>query len=461
MKYPKTAFFTAAVLALSCSLLFLNKEQGRSPNKKTQDRSLIGGNSGLTYLADGSTLKKHVQNQWALEDISILQAWKHTKGRKDIVVAVIDTGIHTEHSCLKPNLWVNKGEIPNNNKDDDGNGFVDDVHGWNFVRNNNDIQDRHGHGTHIAGIIAATGRTQQNPKCKVIGVAPQVSIMTLKYYSEHNATKNVENTIKSIEYAINQGADIINYSGGGPGSNERERALIAKAADREIIFVSASGNDSSEIGKSVKYYPANYGLPNIIYVQSKNSDNEIIDSSNWVRSDYREKKVYQTAPGDRIASTLPPRRYTQGNLLKNIWRTIASVELEEDNYGYLTGTSQATAVATGVAALVKSRYPSWTMNQIINQIANTGFDQGNEKIRAKTNEGKKLDAIKALNMRDRGVDISDSPIDSNIIVPATDQANTLKNVHHSRGKVDVYNPNEDSSGGNPFNLLQNINESLR
>lgn len=462
MKYTKIFyFFLGTLLALGLASYLIKPDMEQTFHRSTsQKRSLIDGQPNLRYSVNENTLEQHVEKQWALKDISILQAWEYTKGTKDIVVAVIDTGVHVQHSCLKPNLWINKNEIPNNNKDDDGNGFVDDIHGWNFVTNNNDIQDKHGHGTHIAGLIAATGRTKESPNCKVIGVAPKVSLMILKYYSDHDNNKNIENTIKSIEYAIDHGASIINYSGGGPGSNEREKALIAKAADKGIIFVSASGNDSSEIGKSTKYYPANYELPNILYVQSKNSSHEIIDSSNWVINDYRERKIYQTAPGERIISTLPPRRYLQGQLLKKVWRSLAGLEsLSQDSYGYLTGTSQATAVATGVTALVKSLYPTWDMRQVINQVSRTGFDQGNEKIQAKTHEGKKLNAVKALNMRDQNIDINDFQISGGGIMPATGEASELKNLNQSRGRVDIYSHEQKPEAS--FKILSNINKSLK
>lgn len=461
-KYIWTLVASATLLVSVSPFMFRSFLTNRQPNKTNtqQARSLIDGQPNLTYSSKTNSLKKHVENQWALKDISILKAWEQTKGDKNLVVAVIDTGIHTRHSCLRSNLWANPNEIPNNNIDDDNNGFVDDIHGWNFVNNNNKIQDHHGHGTHIAGLIAATGNTPENPNCKVIGVAPNVKLMILKYYDDYNNNKNVENTILSIKYAIEQGAHIINYSGGGPGSNEEEKSLIAQAADKGIIFVSASGNESSEIGKTIDYYPASYGLPNILYVQSKNAEHEIINSSNWVSKDYRERKTYQTAPGERVISTLPPKRYLQGNLLNNMWRSLASkAEINQDSYGYLTGTSQATAVATGVVALVKSRYPFFTMQQVINQVVKTGFDPGNEKIQEKTKEGKKLNAVKALNMRDSGFDINDTSV-TNVMMPATNEPHALKNLYQSKGRVDVYKSenNQKMPEKNTFNLFQQIRQ---
>ncbi len=463
MNFRKITAFSIVLLAFSSSLIFfLKRHSFRSPNYSKQKRSLILGKPNFVPSVNENTLKQHVEKQWALKDISILKAWKQTKGTKNITIAVIDTGIHLLHPCLKSNLWVNSKEIPNNNIDDDKNGFVDDIHGWNFVDNNNNLQDRHGHGTHIAGLIASTGSTDSNPDCKVIGVAPKVNLMVLKYYDSNNSKNNVINTIKSIDYAIHNGAHIINYSGGGPGANEKEKTLIAKAADKNIIFVSASGNNSTKIGEDTKYYPASYELPNIIYVQSKNANHEIIDSSNWVTKDYREKKIYQTAPGERIISTLPPRRYLRGQILTNIWRSLAeSKPLKHDNYGFMTGTSQATAIATGVTALVKSLYPYWSMTQIVKQIYKTGFGQGTEKIKEKTQEGKKLNAYEALIMRDQNIDFSDLPNNSNIIMPATDKPYTLKNLQNSRGRLDIYDPVHQEDNSNSLDdVLNRINKSL-
>ena len=433
-------------------------------NKKDQKRSMVLGTAHFVPTKKNKeyfNLKQHVEKQWALKDISALKAWEITKGTKNFVAAVVDTGIHKDHPCLKPNLWVNKKEIPGNKKDDDKNGYVDDIHGWNFVDNNNDIRDLQGHGTHIAGLIAATGKTPKTPDCQVIGVAPQVSIMTLKYYDSRNSNNNVRNTIKAIEYAVKNGAHIINYSGGGPGKNDAEKSAIAKAADKNIIFVAAFGNEGSKIEKHNKYYPASYDLPNIFAIQSK-SKTEIISSSNWIRTDYRKSKVHQTAPGENIISTMPPRRYIQSQSTSSIQRTLArAIPLKHNNYGFMTGTSQATALATGAIALVKSRHPQWSMSQVIRQVDRTGFGQGTEKIRKKTNQGKKLDTYKALIMRDQGIDLSDKPGVSDLIMPATDEASTLKKLKDTRGKVDVYDPVEaENTQENPLEILDHINRSL-
>ena len=428
-----------------------------------------------------SIIKKHIKNQWALKNISFLKAWGFLKEsiaqsklqKKSIVVAVLDTGIHKEHPCLKNQLWINKREIPNNKKDDDNNGYIDDIYGWNFVDNNGDIQDKHGHGTHISGIIAAQGTSPQSPNCQIIGVAPNVRIMTLKYYDEES-DNNLENTIKSIKYAIENGADIINYSGGGPGENQDEKTAIAKAADKNIIFVAALGNEGKKIvqknpltdnriqlgyNQQATYYPASYELPNIFSVQSQNKNNEIIESSNHIQiKNYKDRyRKVQTAPGERIISTLPPHRYLQGEasiesqtlrFLANFQISSATNSLKRkfqnhhNNYGYMTGTSQATAFATGVVSLVKTLYPSWSMEKLINQVIHTGFSQETNKIREKTNQGKKLDAYEALIMRDTNIDLSDQVDHTNTVFPFEDSKVDFKNPRRPRQALDVYNPKE-------------------
>ena len=436
-----------------------------SPSDKEKllekNRTLILGNPHFVQDEKKDfSLLKYIKKQWALKDVALLEAMQVLKDKpikNPVVVAVVDTGIHTKHPCLKNNLWINKKEIPNNKKDDDGNGFIDDRHGWNFVHNNNDIQDYHGHGTHISGIIAAQGASLQSPNCEMLGLAPHVRIMTLKYFDERaESSDNIKNTIKSIEYAVKNGADIINYSGGGPGANHDEKNIIAKAADKNIIFVAALGNEGSKIGKKIKYYPASYKFPNILSLQSKNKGNEIIKSSNRIQHSYLEDKQVQTAPGENIYSTLPPKIYLQSRLKSKILRNLASSAIKHNNYGHMTGTSQATAMATGVVALVKARYPSWSMRKVINQVNKTGFGQGTEKIKKETNQGKKLSAYEALIMRDKNVDLSDQIDHTNTVIP------------HDPDKVDSvlkdpknYDPDKkDEAGNNQFQLLEDISKTF-
>src|SRR6185312_12033146 len=280
-----------------------------------------------------------IQQAWGLKKSDAARAWQVALGSRKIVVAVIDTGADVHHEDLAKNIWTNPGETgvdkfghdkSNNGIDDDGNGFVDDVHGWNFVSNNNDLTDNHGHGTHIAGIIGAEAGNGKG----IAGIAPQVSMMILKYYDPKVPnTDNLRNTVNAIKYAVMMknkygiNIDVINYSGGGTEYSQDEHDAIVEARKSSILYVAAAGNERSNSDQH-KYFPADYGLSNIISVTAIDPSTEVLPSSN-----YGTATVDIAAPGQNILSTLP------GN-----------------QYGFMTGTSQATAFVTGAAVLVMSRH---------------------------------------------------------------------------------------------------------
>lgn len=261
------------------------------------------------------------KNEWK-SDIQAVDAWTIEQGKKNIIVAVIDTGIDPEHKDLTKNVWHDPRNPGKN------------VFGWNFVLNKENPKDDHGHGTHVAGIIGAVA----NPKTGVSGVAQSVSIMAVKYYSDSNpGTVNLSNTVRAINYAIDHGARIINYSGGGPEFSEEEYLAIRRAEANGILFVAAAGNEhhNADLPENY-YYPSAYRLSNIISVAATNMRNQLLSSSNWGK-----RAVDIAAPGENIFSTLPGNRY-----------------------GYMTGTSQATAFVTGVAALLLSQNPKLTPPEI-------------------------------------------------------------------------------------------------
>ena len=314
-------------------LLILSTNQSRWFHPKTQkDASLQAPlmNEALAFTPTFvSSYKTDPQlfRSWALTQNSPLElqkAWNISQGNKKIVVAIIDTGVDYTHPDLKNNIWQNPNEIPNNGKDDDDNGFIDDTMGWNFVANTSTPSDEHGHGTHVAGIIGAV----RGNGIGISGVCPNISLMILKYYSPNASGKeNLENTIKSFIYAVQNGAHIINYSGGGAEFSKEEREAILEAKKKGIIVIAAAGNERQNADIHA-YYPASYDLDNIISVAALTPTQKLVDSSN-----YGIKKIDVAAPGQNIFSTLP-----------------------KGQYGYMTGTSQATAFVTGVAALALSTY---------------------------------------------------------------------------------------------------------
>lgn len=240
---------------------------------------------------------------------------------RDIVVAIIDTGVDITHPDIKGHLWVNPVETKNN-FDDDGNGYADDLHGWNFSSNNGDLSDGHGHGTHVAGIILQKANS------------PRVKLMILKYYDTTNSgDDNLMSTVKAIRYATQMKVDVINYSGGGDLKNPLEEAAIRDAQKQGIVFVAAAGNDGRNTDRA-GFFPAGYGLENIIAVAAMDpSSHTLLHSSN-----YGQFSVDIAAPGKNVFSTMPG-----------------------GHYGFMTGTSQATAWVTGlVASLLLQNDRQWT-----------------------------------------------------------------------------------------------------
>ena len=318
---------------------------------------------------------KSIEN-WGLTHTHSQSAWSKTTGDQKVIVAIIDTGIDLKHPSLKSNLWTNTGETgkdsngldkSSNGIDDDRNGFIDDVHGWNFAGNTPNVQDTNGHGTHIAGIIGASNK--EHP----IGVAPKVSLMILKYYgSSATGFTNLRNSIRSIKYATKMGAHIINYSGGGTNPSPGEKAAIRKALEKNILFVAAAGNEGQNSDR-IGYYPAAYSLPNIVSVAAIDQSGEILPFSN-----YGVQNVDIAAPGHKIMSTL-----------------------HRNNYGPMTGTSQATAFVTGAAALIKASQPDLKdPKRILRQLIQTGdYD---DKLKSKTKYELKLNALKAVTAKDIG-----------------------------------------------------------
>ncbi len=332
---------------------------------------------------------------WGLAMTDAQKAWRVSKGSKEIVVAVIDTGIDVLHPDLKNNLWVNPGETgvdaqgrnkATNGIDDDGNGFIDDVHGWNFVHHSHNLSDTHGHGTHIAGIIGAEGGNGIG----ISGVAPKVSVMVLKYYDPGSkSADNLKNTVRAIDYAVKMNAHIINYSGGGLSPALEEKQAIERAMKKGILFVAAAGNEKSN-SDIQKYYPADYGLPNIVSVTAIDKKKHVLPSSN-----YGVSTVHIAAPGNNIFSTLPGGQY-----------------------GYMTGTSQATAFVSGVAALLMANNSEMKKaDRVIKYLTQTG--DSDENLVGKTMYAKRLNTYRALALQDSDLNLAGSKVENTVALSFT------------------------------------------
>ena len=294
--------------------------------------------------------KSSASREWPLKLIDATTSVKSSR-TTPIVIAIIDTGIDDSNPNLKAMLWQNPGESgldakgnnrATNGKDDDLNGFVDDVSGWNFAQSSSQLTDRHGHGTHVAGIIASVSSGSFPP---VASNSP-LKLMVLKYFeAEASPYATMNNTIQAINYAVRNGAHIINYSGGGLNPNSEEKAALQRAARAGILVVAAAGNESANADVT-GYYPANYNLNNILSVGAINAQKQIIESSN-----YGLQNVDLAAPGEDIPSTLPAK-----------------------TFGLMTGTSQATAFASAVAGLVlASRSDKLSPERLISHLTETAL----------------------------------------------------------------------------------------
>ncbi len=293
-------------------------------------------------------------------DIKALKGWEIAKGSDTIVVAVLDTGVDYTHPDLAGNIWVNPGEIPNNGIDDDGNGYVDDVYGYDFINNDNDPMDDNGHGTHCAGIIGAIG----NNGIGVAGVTWKVKIMPLKFLRA-DGTGDTAASLNAIAYARRMGADIISCSWGGKAKSQ---ALGDAIASTNALFPCAAGNEGSDNDKT-PHYPSGFDLPQIISVAASDAKDGIPAFSN-----YGATKVDVAAPGDWIMSTYPTSLGHQ--------------------YVKMKGTSMATPYVSGLAALLLAKEPSLTPAKLKARIMDTV-----DKLPAfagKTVSGGRINVYKAL-----------------------------------------------------------------
>ena len=275
-------------------------------------------------------------------DIHAPEAWTITQGNSQIVVALIDTGADYNHPDLAQNIWSNPGEISGNGVDDDNNGYLDDVRGWNFVTDNNNPMDDHFHGTHCAGTIGAAG----NNNIGVTGVNWQVKIIPLKFLSSSGGGM-LSDAVDAVRYATHAGARLISNSWGGGGYSQSLKDAIDDAAAAGILFVAAAGNDSSD-NDATPSYPASYSSANVLAVAATDHTDRIAGFSNYGRT-----SVHLAAPGVGIFSTFP---------------TVATAAMTSyglpTSYARISGTSMATPHVAGAAALALAQNPGLSMSEL-------------------------------------------------------------------------------------------------
>ncbi len=302
-------------------------------------------------------------------DIDAPEAWDITQGNPSVVVGIIDSGIDYTHPDLVNNLFINPGEIPGNGLDDDGNGFIDDFRGWNFVAGTNNPMDDNSHGTHVAGTIAAAG----NNNLGVIGVAPQVKVVALKFL-DSGGFGSIANAISAVNYANglrDRGVNIVmtNNSWGGGAYSTALEAAINGHRTRNMLFVAAAGNDNYNNDASPSY-PASYSPDNVIAVAATDNRDGKASFSQWGLN-----SVDIAAPGVSTLSTVPG-----------------------GGYGYKNGTSMASPHVAGVAALLYSANPWASYQQIRDAIFNGGDPNAAFAATGSTpvKTGKRLNAYGAL-----------------------------------------------------------------
>lgn len=281
-------------------------------------------------------------------DIGAMEAWKVTKGSNQILVGIIDTGMDYKHPDLAANVFVNEAEA--NGKpgvDDDGNGYVDDINGWDFVDDGRtapaggqvgdaDPMDDQSHGTHVAGTIGAVG----NNGIGVTGINWTVKMMPMKFLDSSGSGNSVDE-YRAIKYATKMGVDVVNASYGGGGKSALVEAALKEAGEKGMLFVAAAGNESSN-NDTTDNYPSNYNLPNILAVAATDNNDQLAYFSN-----YGYKKVHIAAPGVKITSTVP---------------TVLDGKVNPNPYATYSGTSMATPHVVGAAALVLAARPELRKN---------------------------------------------------------------------------------------------------
>jgi subtilisin family serine protease len=278
-------------------------------------------------------------------DIDAVEAWDVFTGSSSVVVAVIDTGVDYTHPDLAANAWTNPGEIAGNGIDDDSNGFIDDIHGWDFANGDNNPMDDNDHGTHCSGTIGGVA----NNGIGVAGVNWNVKIMGCKFLTS-GGSGSTANAISCIEYATLMGVDVMSNSWGGGGYDAALEAAIQAAYAADIFFVAAAGNSGQDNDVTANY-PSNYNVDNIIAVMATNNRDQRVVEPGWWSSSYGATTVDIAAPGLYIWSTTP------GNTYQNF-----------------SGTSMATPHVAGAMAMLRGRFPSISVDDGKALLMNLGND---------------------------------------------------------------------------------------
>lgn len=332
---------------------------------------------------------------WHMEVLEIEKAWDITKGDPDVLIAIIDSGTDTEHEDLVDNIWTNPNEVPDDGIDNDANGYIDDVHGWDYIGDITPTQLYNGisqpdndpkpnkqfnmHGTHTAGCASAV----TDNGIGVSSPAFQASILPIKCSADNNSqnqggSPGIYGGYEAMVYAASLGADILNCSWGGPSYSPVEQEAIDLVTEMGAIVIAAAGNEGDNVDRD-PHYPSGY--EGVVAVGATRSNNRYAETfSNWGTG------ITLYAPGQSITSTVP-----------------------NNGYNAQSGTSMACPVTSGVAALILSIHPDWTPMQIFHQLRSTVDDEINVSGFGRDQFYGQLNAFKAVSVN--------NPINSNNSIP--------------------------------------------
>ena len=307
--------------------------------------------------SDPGVSEQYAIKEKADHDVDAPGAWnKRTSCAK---VAVLDTGVQTDHPDLKANLWENTKD-PSNGRDDDGNGVIDDRFGGDLVDGKGSGDDVQGHGTHVAGIIGARANNDRG----IAGLCWSVKIVAVRVL-DADGRGLWSQEIAGIDYALSAGATVINASFGGPTGSELVREAIQRAKSKGVLLVAAAGNDGVN-ADAKPAFPAAYPDSNILSVAATDSKDKLASFSN-----YGAKTVDLAAPGDRIASTF--------------WHS---------DYTYMSGTSMAAPYVAAAAAMLRKHHSSWDIGDISSRLRKHGDPL--KTLKGKTTSGERLNISSAL-----------------------------------------------------------------
>lgn len=298
------------------------------------------------YYNSSGTWGNSYSDLWGAHKLQCDLAWEVSTG-SGVVVAVVDSGVDLNHQDLSTNIWTNTGEIAGNGTDDDGNGYIDDIQGWDFIDHDNDPTDTYGHGTHVAGTITAVG----NNSIGIIGIAFNSKIMALRGLGT-GGSGTIADLADALYYAANNGAKVINASWGGPGDSQTIKDAVNYAHDvKGCVFVAAAGNDDED---AAGFYPARYAAA-ITVAASDPYDNKAY-FSNW------GNKIDVAAPGMEILSCRASG-------------TSRGIPVDS-NYTRMQGTSMAAPHVSGLCALILADNPSLGPEQVRQALRESADDVG-------------------------------------------------------------------------------------